>query len=112
MQATTLALGQRVAPPTKTYIPDIHSAPWQWETNNGLLQTKPKVLEALSNLYPLNKVGHVFTVTAYMNVMFSLTENVDIELYNRYVKKRLMDHYADKARFCPSNRVVEKRDLW
>ena len=44
-----------------------------------------------------------------MNFMFSLAENNDIELYNRDVKKSVLDHYGDKTRFCLNDRVAERR---
>ena len=39
--------------------------------------------------------------------MSSLTENEDAELYNKDVKKRLLDRYGDKIQFCPSHRLNE-----
>ena len=41
---------------------------------------------------------------------YSVAETDDIELYNKDVKKRLLDNYGEKTEFCPSNRVMEKRD--
>jgi len=37
--------------------------------------------------------------------MSSLAEINDGELYNRDIKKRVLDHYGDKIQFCPSYRV-------
>ena len=55
-----------------------------------------------------NKDGSGCAVTETKDFMSSLAENDDIELYNKDVKKRLLDNYGGK--FCPNNRFVEKRD--
>ena len=49
--------------------------------------------------------------TENMDFMFNIAETDDIELYNRDVKKSLLDHYGDKTTFCLRNWVAEKRDF-
>ena len=44
----------------------------------------------MSHLYLLNNDGYGLTVTEYMDFMFSLADNYDIELYNRNVKKQYL----------------------
>ena len=65
-------------------------------------------MEALSHLYPLYKDGYRLTVTEIRDFMFSLAERYDTELYNKDVNTNLLDNYGEM--FCPSYRVVEKRD--
>lgn len=64
-------------------------------------------MKALSYLDPMINDGCGFTVTEIKEFMLSLTESCDIEIYNRDVKKFLMDHYGDKIRFCIGNRANE-----
>ncbi len=39
--------------------------------------------------------------------MCSLAENVDVQIYNRDVKKYLIDHYKDGIQFAPNPRKNE-----
>ena len=64
-------------------------------------------MEALSHLDPLIKDGYGFTVTEIKDFMLSLAEDDDVEIYNRDVKKFILDHYGDEIRFCPSHRANE-----
>jgi hypothetical protein len=64
-------------------------------------------MSALVHLDPLIKDGYGFTVTEIKEFMLSYSENDNTELYNRDVKKFLLDHYGEKIRFCPSHRANE-----
>ena len=62
-------------------------------------------MEDLAHLDSLIKDDYELTVTEIKDFVSSLATNDDVELYNRDVKKRLLDHYGDKVQFCPSCRV-------
>ena len=66
-------------------------------------------MEASSHLYPLNKDGYGLTVTEIKDVMLSLADHYDIELYKKNINTSLLNNYGEKIEFCPSCRVVEKR---
>ena len=62
---------------------------------------------ALSHLDPHIKNGYGFTVTEIKEFILSLAQHDNMQIYNRDVKKFVLDHYGDNIRFCPSHRVYE-----
>ena len=63
--------------------------------------------KALHYLNPLIQDRYGFTMTEVKELMYSLQEEDDVEIYNRDVKKFLLDHYGDNIQFCSSHKANE-----
>lgn len=59
----------------------------------------------MSEIGPFIEDGYGFTMTEIREMM--MTKDETLELYNRDVKKYLIDFYGDKIQFCPSHKVNE-----
>lgn len=64
-------------------------------------------LQAFEHIEPLLQKGYGFTVKDIASFMYHLDDNVDLIVYNRDVKKLLVDHCGDHIQFAPNPRQNE-----
>jgi hypothetical protein len=58
-------------------------------------------MKAVHPLDPLVPYGCGLTVTEDKEFMSNLSDTDNIEIYNRSVKKLLLEYYGDRKHFCP-----------